>query len=91
MRIYVLGNAISSFFVNFPIPISRTLLPRSPAITIAIIIDFIYRKSSEDILFTIVISLTIAFIALLVVLSSYVGIYANITILPLIFSSRTMS
>ena len=46
VRVCVPGNAISSSFVNFPIPIGRILLPRSPAIVMAVIVDFACRESS---------------------------------------------
>ena len=91
MRVWVPGNAISSSFVNFPIPEGRTLLPRSPAIVIHVIIDFACRESTGGILSAVIVSLAIAFATLLVVLSSCVGIHADVTILPLALSSGTVS
>ena len=43
-RVYVCvpGNAIFSSFINFFIPVGRTLLPYRPAIIIAVIVDFTY-------------------------------------------------
>ena len=91
VRVCVPGNAVSSSFVNFPIPVDRTLLSRRPAIIIAVIINFTYRESTEGILSVVVVSLAIAFALLLVVFSSCVGIHADVTILPLTLSSRTVS
>ena len=85
------NNAIFSFLINFLISVGRTLLPRKPAIAITTIIDFTYREFFKDILFTVIVSLAITFIFWLVILSSYISIHANVTILSLIFSSRTIS
>ena len=46
VRVYMPGNAISSFFINFPIPIGRTLLSRRPIIIIAVIVNFACREST---------------------------------------------
>ena len=70
---YVPGNAISSFFINFLIPIGRILLPRNPVNIMAIIIDFAYRESSRGIF-----SFIIVFAILLIIFSFYVDIYVNI-------------
>ena len=91
MRIYVPGNAMSSFFINFPILIGRILLSRRPIIIIAVIIDFIYRESIRGILSTVVISLAIAFVLLLIMFFFYVNIHANVIILFLTLSSRIIS
>ena len=84
------GSAVSSSFKNFPILIGKTLLPHNPIIVIAAIIDFVCYESSGGIHTTVVISLALAFTALLIVLSSYVSIYVSITVLPLILNSRTV-
>ena len=84
------GSAVSSSFENFPIPVGRTLLTRNSAIVIVAIVDFACYESSGGIRSTVVISLALAFAALLIVLSSYVGIQADVIVLPLILSSRTV-
>ena len=83
-------NAIFNFFINLFIAINRTLLSRSPAIITAVIINFIYRESSRGTFSAVVIFLAITFTILLIVLSSCVGIHANIIIFFLALSSRTV-
>ena len=84
----MLDSAVSSSFEKFPIFIGRTLLPRNPTIIIAVIVDFAYYKSSGCIHSVVVNSLALAFVALLTVFSSCIGIYVNIIILPLILNCR---
>ena len=84
------GSAVFSSFKNFPIPVGRTLLPHNPAIVIAAIINFACYKSSRGIRSAVVVSLALAFATLLTMFSSCVGIHADVIILPLILSSRTI-
>ena len=88
---WVPSSAVSSSFENFPISVGRTLLPRNSAIVIAVIVDFACCESSGGIRSAVVVSLALAFAALLMVLSSCVGIHADVTVLPLVLSSRTVS
>ena len=90
MRVWGPDSAVSSSFKNFPIPVGRTLLLRNSAIVIAAIVDFACYESSGGIRFAVVVSLALAFAALLIVLSFCVDIQADVIILPLILSSRTV-
>ena len=85
------SSAVFSSFENFPISVGRTLLPCNSAIVIAVIVDFACCEFSEGIHSAVVVSLALAFTALLMVLSSCVGIHADVTVLPLVLSSRTVS
>ena len=61
------SSAVFSSFKNFPISVDRTLLPCNSAIVIAVIVDFAYCEFSEGIRSVIVISLALAFAALLMI------------------------
>ena len=60
-------------------------------IVIAVIVDFTCCESSEGIHSVVVVSLALAFAVLLMVLSSYVSIHADVTVLSLVLSSQTVS
>ena len=85
------SSAVFSSFKNFPISVGRTLLPCNSAIVIAVIVDFACCEFSEGICSVVVVSLALAFAALLMMLSSYVSIHADVTVLPLVLSSQTVS
>ena len=83
----MLSSAVFSSFENFSITVNRTLLPYNSVIVIAFIVNFACCESSEGICSAVVISLALAFAALLMMLSSYVSIHADVTVLPLVLSS----
>ena len=85
------SSAVFSSFENFPISVGRTLLPCNSVIVIAVIVDFACCESSGGIHSAVVVSLALAFAALLMVLSSCVSIHTDVTVLPLVLSSQTVS